>query len=102
MANSQSIPIQQPRRAKIALFLLLLLSINIVSALGVIYTTYCNRQLFAELQKQDKIAVNIEARWGRLLLENSSLGAYSRIESIASKKLNMKKPTIDDTVLVEQ
>ncbi|ROR94788.1 cell division protein FtsL [Sinobacterium caligoides] len=89
------------RTAKAGLLALLLL-LNMVSALAVIYSTHWNRQLFGELQKLDEKAVYIEAEWGRLLLENSSLGAYSRIESIAHEKLGMREPAVNQTILVNQ
>jgi cell division protein FtsL len=101
IVEQPSSSILENRRFVIAMLMSLLL-VNIISALAVVYSTHWNRQLFGELQVVQREAVAIEVEWGRLLLENSSLGAYARIEAIARKQLSMKKPSIEETVLVKQ
>ncbi|WP_237445843.1 cell division protein FtsL [Sinobacterium norvegicum] len=101
MTTTPSTALLNSRRFSVPLLMVLLL-VNVASALAVVYSTHWNRQLFGELQVVQREAVAIEAEWGRLLLENSSLGAYARIESIARKQLSMKQPSIEETVLVKQ
>jgi cell division protein FtsL len=74
-------------------FLMLLLFVAVlVSAVGVSYSAHWNRQLlnglYAELSVRDKA----QAEWGRLILEQSTWTAQSRIESLATEQLQMRIP----------
>jgi cell division protein FtsL len=74
-------------------FLMLLLFLAVlVSAVGVSYSAHWNRQLlnglYAELSVRDKA----QAEWGRLILEQSTWTAQSRIESLATEQLQMRIP----------
>ncbi|MDE1166854.1 MAG: cell division protein FtsL [Pseudomonas sp.] len=74
-------------------FLMLLLFIAVlVSAIGVSYSAHLNRQLlntlYGELNERDKA----QAEWGRLILEQSTWTAHSRIEALASDQLKMRIP----------
>ena len=42
-----------------------------------------------------------QAEWGRLVLEQSTWTAYSRIERIATEQLGMKVPEPSDVILVQ-
>jgi len=72
---------------------MLLLFIGVlVSAIGVAYSAHLNRQLintmYGELNDRDKA----EAEWGRLILEQSTWTAHSRIETLATDQLKMRVP----------
>lgn len=74
-------------------FLMLLLFVAVlVSAVSVSYSAHWNRQLlntlYAELSVRDKA----QAEWGRLILEQSTWTAQSRIESLATEQLQMLIP----------
>jgi cell division protein FtsL len=74
-------------------FLMLLLFVAVLaSAVGVSYNAHWNRQLlnglYAELSVRDKA----QAEWGRLILEQSTWTAQSRIESLAIEQLQMRIP----------
>ncbi|WP_137887775.1 cell division protein FtsL [Pseudomonas sp. 2FE] len=64
----------------------------LVSAIAVSYSAHWNRQLlnalYAELSVRDKA----QAEWGRLILEQSTWTAHSRIETLASEQLEMRIP----------
>ena len=72
----------------------------LVSAVGVSYTAHWNRQLlnglYAELSVRDKA----QAEWGRLILEQSTWTAQSRIESLATEQLQMRIPDAGQVRLV--
>jgi cell division protein FtsL len=80
--------------------MLLLFVAVLVSAVGVSYTAHWNRQLlnglFAELSVRDKA----QAEWGRLILEQSTWTAQSRIESLAAEQLQMRIPDADQVRMV--
>ena len=82
--------------------LLLLLFIGVLgSALAVSYSAHVHRQLlnglFAELSERDKL----QAEWGRLILEQSTWTAHSRIESLAVARLHMRIPEPAEVQLVK-
>ena len=80
-------------------FLLLLI---LVTALGVIYSSYQSRQHFSELQKTYRKTVGLEEEWGRLLLEQSTWASPSRVEHLARTKLQMSAPEGRNMVVVNQ
>lgn len=73
-------------------FMMLLFVGVLVSAIGVSYSAHVNRQLlntlYNELSERDKA----QAEWGRLILEQSTWTAHSRIEALASEQLKMRIP----------
>jgi cell division protein FtsL len=79
-----------------------LLIIVVTSAIAVINSVHNTRQLFAELQQLRHGADDSRVQWGKLLLEQSSYAAYSRIEQLANQKLLMKTPATNEVVMVEQ
>ncbi|WP_169774636.1 cell division protein FtsL [Pseudomonas sp. CES] len=82
-------------------FLMLLLFVAVlVSATAVSYSAHWNRQLlntlYGELNERDKA----QAEWGRLILEQSTWTAASRIENLASEQLKMRVPSADEVRMV--
>ncbi|WP_407312151.1 cell division protein FtsL [Pseudomonas sp. nanlin1] len=74
-------------------FLMLMLFVAVlISAIGVSYSAHLNRQLlntlYGELSERDKV----QAEWGRLILEQSTWTAHSRIETLATEQLKMRIP----------
>ncbi|MGP4123410.1 MAG: cell division protein FtsL [Sodalis sp. (in: enterobacteria)] len=80
---------------------LLLLIPVLVSAVLVVTTTYQTRRLTAEREKivMEKDALDIE--WRNLILEENALGDHSRVERIATEKLQMQhvKPSQENIVV---
>ncbi|MFJ2985014.1 MULTISPECIES: cell division protein FtsL [unclassified Pseudomonas] len=83
-----------------SLLMLLLFVGVLVSAIAVSYSAHWNRQLlntlYGELNERDKA----QAEWGRLILEQSTWTAASRIESLASEQLKMRVPAADEVRMV--
>ena len=81
-------------------FMLLLFIAVLVSAIAVSYSAHTNRillnSLFTELNERDKA----QAEWGRLILEQSTWTAHSRIEALASDQLKMHVPDAADIRMV--
>ncbi len=80
--------------------MLLLFIAVLISAIAVSYSAHWNRQLlntlYGELSDRDKA----QAEWGRLILEQSTWTAASRIESLASEQLKMRVPAADEVRMV--
>lgn len=75
-----------------SLLMLVLFGLVLASAVAVSWSAHWNRkllnQLYAELSVRDKA----QAEWGRLILEQSTWTAHSRIETLASEQLRMRIP----------
>lgn len=83
-----------------SLLMLVLFIASLFSAIAVSYSAYWNRQLlnalYGELSERDKL----QAEWGRLILEQSTWTAHSRVETLASETLKMRIPDAAEVRLV--
>ena len=99
-----SAPAPQSRRAGLPAgsgWLLLVAVLVIVSALAVSFSAHWSRQLLNELAGEMDVREKAQAEWGRLVLEQSTWTAYSRIERIATEQLGMHVPEPSDVILVK-
>jgi cell division protein FtsL len=89
---------------KIAAWLLLLVIclwvLVVLSALGVVASTQEVRRNVHQLETLRDEAAQLQVEWGQYLLEQSTWAAYSRVEGIAVKELNMFAPTSERVVMV--
>ena len=74
------------------LWLFLLLTLVIGSALTVIFVKHQSQVLFAELRSIQKQQDQQAIEWGRLQLQNTTLATHSNVESRARKDLKMQLP----------
>ncbi len=81
--------------------LLVLLVIVVASSLGVVYTKYRSRMLFAEIQRLEQELDAYEVEWGQLQLEQNTWAEHSRIERLARTKLGMELPQRELTIYVK-
>lgn len=72
--------------------LVCLLAINIVTALGVVYSKHNSRMLFKKSRVLSSSIDRANVDWGRLQIEESTLARYGRIEELATKELKMRLP----------
>lgn len=84
------------------LLLFVMLMLAEASAVSVIYTTYKNRELFAELERLRDDAEEMQVGWHQLLLEQSTLASYNRVGEIAQKNLGMKIPDPNTVIVLRQ
>jgi cell division protein FtsL len=81
--------------------LLLLIIIAVASALGVVYTKYRSRMLFAEVQRLQQSLEAYDEELGQLQLEQNTWAEHSRIERMARTRLGMILPTRESTIYVK-
>ncbi len=74
------------------IWLLLLLTMVLGSALTVIYVKHQSRVLFSDLRNLQKLQDQQVIQWGRLQLQNTTLATHSNVESRARKDLKMRLP----------
>ena len=72
----------------------------VLSALGVVASTQEVRRNVNHLETLRYEASQLQVEWGQYLLEQSTWAAYSRVEGIAVKELNMFAPTSERIVMV--
>lgn len=70
-------------------------------ALATVYTSYVNRQLAQQWQKESSQYAQLQEEYGRLMLEYSTLAAPSRVEAMARQKLDMQFPGSINTRIIE-
>lgn len=70
------------------------------SALAVPYSAHWSRQLLNELSAEMLQREKAQAEWGRLVLEQSTWTAHSRVENIAIRQLGMHVPEPTEVILV--
>jgi cell division protein FtsL len=63
------------------------------SAIGVINAKHQARTDFMQLQALQKVRDDLQVTWGKLQLEQAAWSTRSRVEQIASSRLNMILPT---------
>ena len=83
-----------------SLLMLVLFIAVLLSAIGVAYSAHWNRQLLNELYGELSVRDKAQAEWGRLILDQSTWTAHSRIETLASEQLKMHVPEAVDVRLV--
>lgn len=71
---------------------LILLVVAILCALSVVTTQHKGRKLYIELEKEKQAEKQLNIEWGRLQLEQATWAAHSRVEQVASSKLDMIQP----------
>ncbi|MGY4530976.1 cell division protein FtsL [Pseudomonas sp. TE3786] len=81
----------KPLPAGSTLLLILFVAV-LVSAIAVSYSAHWNRQLLNSLYGELSVRDKAQAEWGRLILEQSTWTAHSRIETLASEQLKMRIP----------
>ncbi|NMH59220.1 cell division protein FtsL [Alteromonas ponticola] len=72
----------------------------IVSGFAVILSTHNNRQQIIALEQQMEEKDALDVEWRNLVLEQRALTEHNRIEALVEKHLNMRRPTVDEEVVV--
>jgi len=83
------------------LLVTLLIVLAAASGLGVASSQHEARKLRSALEHEQIRTQNLEEEWGRLQLEQSTLVAHRRVESIARERLGMVSPEARHIVVLE-
>ena len=83
--------------ARINLILLVVLT---ACALGLVTSQHKARKLFAELEREQERAKQLDVEWGQLQLEQSTWAMHARVEKIARERLRMSVPDATRTQVV--
>lgn len=81
--------------------LLLLICIAVASALGVVYTKYRTRMLFADVERLQQSLEAYEEEWGQLQLDQNTWAEHGRIEKMARSRLGMMLPARTSIIYVK-
>ncbi|MBE0627968.1 MAG: cell division protein FtsL [Burkholderiales bacterium] len=83
-----------------ARFNLILLALLTACALGLVTSQHKARKLFAELEREQELARQLDVEWGQLQLEQSTWAMHARVEKIARDRLHMSVPDVQRTQVV--
>lgn len=72
----------------------------LASALAVVTFTHMTRNQFAQLQELERERSQLDTEWGQLLLEEGAWSSPARIEQVATERLNMRLPDVDDVEVI--
>lgn len=84
------------------LLVLVLLVLVLGSALAVITSAHLTRVQYARLQQLERSKDQLQTEWGQLLLEESTWSAPSRIERLASERLDMHVPELSEIRVIRR
>jgi cell division protein FtsL len=79
---------------------LVLLTLLVACALGVITAQHQARKRFIELEGGQASAKKLDEEWTQLQLEQSTWATNKRVESVAARQLGMKLPDPGSTVVL--
>jgi len=79
---------------------LALLALLTVCALGLVTSQHKARRLFAQLEREQEQAKQLDVEWGQLQLEQSTWAMHARVEKIARERLHMSAPQAKRTQVV--
>ena len=79
---------------------LILLALLTACALGLVTSQDRTRKLFAELEREQEQAKQLDVEWGQLQLEQSTWAMHARVEKIARERLHMSVPDAKRTEVV--
>jgi cell division protein FtsL len=65
----------------------------------VIYSSFERRTLVNELHRLQQQRDAMQVEWGQLLLEQSALTAYTRVETLVTSRLQMRTPQAHEVVI---
>jgi len=82
------------------LVVVMLLIALLISSVSIIHQAYEYRQLFNTQQQLVSHWDELQVEWGQLLLEQSALGANSKVEKIAKTKLAMHIPKPENIEMI--
>lgn len=70
------------------------------SALAVIATSHLTRDQYARLQQLEREHQQLQTEWGQLLLEEGAWSSPARVERLATQRLEMRLPEIDEVEVI--
>lgn len=82
--------------------LVVLMLLNLVSAVAVVQAKHQSRGLQNELQQLRLVKDNIESEWAQLQLEESAWANHGRVDQLAREKLGMVEPVGYQVVAVQK
>ena len=82
------------------LLLIVVIVANIATAIAEVYARHQHRVLFVQLNQLDKARDELNIEFGRLQLEQATVGESNRVERIARERLGMKSPESADVVVI--
>lgn len=85
---------------RLAAFVAILATLNVCSALTVVYMKHLSRLSYIEISDYQATADELDVEWSQLQIEESTFSEHGLIEQIAVKRLEMVFPDLSETVMI--
>ncbi|MCW8332707.1 cell division protein FtsL [Vibrio sp. SCSIO 43135] len=79
---------------------MVLLVLIFASAMGVVFVTHHSRQAISEKDQMLLERDRLGSEWRNLILEETALADHSRVQALAKRELEMKRPDADKEVVI--
>ncbi|HFQ5122259.1 TPA: cell division protein FtsL [Vibrio vulnificus] len=79
---------------------LILLVLIFASAMAVVFATHHTRQAITQKDEALQEREHLDNEWRNLMLEETALAEHSRVQEMAKKELEMKRPDGDKEVVI--
>lgn len=81
--------------------LVMLVLMNLISAIGVVHARHRHREQFFALTRLEKARDELNIEFSRLQLEQATFAESNRVDKIARERLGMKTPEPGDIAVVQ-
>ena len=71
-----------------------------ITAMGVVFNTHEMRKSITEIDRAHEERERLDSEWRNLILEENALAEHSRVQDMAIKELDMKRPDADKEVII--
>ena len=85
---------------RLAGLIALLATINVCTALTIIYTKHLTRLSYIEISRYQGTIDRLDVEWSQLQIEESTFSEHGLVERIASERLDMTIPDFSETVMI--
>ncbi|ABE59548.1 MULTISPECIES: cell division protein FtsL [Chromohalobacter] len=79
-----------------------LVAVLLITALASVASTHLTRVQYARFQQLESERDRLQTAWGRLLLEESTWSAPARVEEVATERLEMRVPDVNDVEVIRR
>ena len=77
-----------------------LAAVNVCSAVGVVYVKHLSRQQYIDISQQQMLIDELDVEWSQLKIEEGTFSSHALVESVASDRLNMVFPSLNETIMI--
>lgn len=86
----------------INLTIIVLVALNVCSAVAVVYTKHLSRQRYAEMSHNQQIMDELDVQWSQLQIEESTFSEHGLVDRTARDRLGMVLPGHKGSIMISR